>query len=289
MKTVGIVGLGRIGTALAVFLGRHGYSVQIVRREQRLQTVCPTNDSEFIVTTLEKAAQNTDVIFITTPDDIIAEIVSKLQLIDIKCTAVLHMSGSLSSEILLPLKERGIVIGSLHPLQSFPNAKQAVENLPGSYFTFEGDKSLLPWISELIDSFEGVLKVLPSTESKAIYHAGAVIVSNYLVGLAQLGSECLEKAGFRSEEAREALLPLMRGTMNNLLVMPPEQALTGPVSRGDVGVIRSHLSAFKQNYSEALPAYLALASVLASISVQSGKISEDKYKELIQLLNGGGE
>lgn len=285
MKTVGIVGLGRIGTALAVSLDSFGYSVKVVRREPRTMQV--SNVTKYTISSLEEAAKNTNVLFITTPDDIISEIVSKLQSIEVNCRAVLHMSGSLSSEILKPLKERGVLTGSLHPLQSFPNVDQAVKNFPGSYFTYEGDELLLPWITGLVDSFEGILKVLPSIEAKAIYHAGAVVVSNYLVGLAHLGNVCLEKAGFSNEEAREALLPLMKGTMNNLLAMPPAKALTGPIVRGDIGVIRSHLKAFENDLTDVLPAYRAMALVLANISLQSGRITEEKHKEISTLLNGG--
>lgn len=287
MKTVAIVGLGRIGTALAVTLERCGYPVQIVRRDQSVLRVSPVKGKEFIVTSLEKAVLEADVLFITTPDDIIAEIAVRIQKINTTCKAVLHVSGSLSSEILAPLKEKGIETGSLHPLQSFPNAEQAVKNFPGSYFTFEGDNTLLPWISELVEDLGGILKILPSTDMKTIYHAGAVFVSNYMVGIAELGIKCLVQAGFRPDEAREALLPLMKGTMNNLAALSPEKAITGPISRGDVGVVKSHLQSFEEGLTEIIPVYCELAEVLANLSLKSGKITKEKYYEIITTLKGG--
>jgi len=288
MQKIGIIGFGRIGTALAVSLSRCGYLVQVVRRNQKLTKTSPVQGKEFMITSLEKIALQAEVLFITTPDDVIQSVVEKLQKNPISCKAVLHLSGSLSSEILLPLKDKGILTGSLHPLQSFPNVEQAVSNFPGSFFTYEGNPKLLPWIAELVSSLGGILKILPSTEMKVIYHAGAVFVSNYMVGLASLGSECLKKAGFSDEEAREALLPLMKGTLNNLMAMSPEKALTGPISRGDAGVIDSHLQIFRQYLPEALPAYCAMAEVLAKISVQSGKITNAQEEEIYKLIKGGG-
>ncbi|MCR4440696.1 MAG: DUF2520 domain-containing protein [Peptococcaceae bacterium] len=285
MKTVGIIGLGRIGTALAVSLERCGYLVKTVRRDQGAKRAGLINGKDFAVITLEQAAQETEVIFITTPDDAIESTAKRLAEIGIKCQAVLHMSGSLSSEILEPLRQAGAMTGSLHPLQSFPSLERAVENLPGSYFTYEGDPSLLFWVSTLVERFGGILKILPSPETKAVYHAGAVIASNYLVALAQLAIDCLAQAGFTPEEARAALLPLMKGTMNNLLCLPPAKALTGPVCRGDVGVVESHLKALEQELPEALDAYCALAPVLARIAVESGRITGKQYDELIKLLN----
>lgn len=287
MKTVAIVGLGRIGTALAVTLERCGYTVKVVRRDQSQARVSPVEGIIFDVITLEKAAQSAEALFITTPDDIIPEIAARLQKVDTNCKAVLHMSGSLSSEVFTPLQTKGIKTGSLHPLQSFPSIEQAVRNFPGSYFTYEGDTSLVPWITELVADLGGILKTLPSTEMKAIYHAGAVFVSNYMVGIAHLGIQCLIQAGFSSDEAREALLPLMKGTMSNLAAMSPEKAITGPISRGDVGVVRSHLQFFKKELAEVIPVYCELAAVLAEISVKSGKITNEKYKEIISVIKGG--
>jgi len=281
---VGIIGLGRIGAAMAVSLERCGYLVKTVRRDQSSRHAVLSTGQEFEVITLAQAARETEVVFITTPDDAIEETARRLAEIGTKCRAVLHMSGSLSSEILDPLRKAGVMTGSLHPLQSFPTLERAIENLPGSYFTYEGDPSLIFWVSTLVERFGGILKILPSPEAKAIYHAGAVIASNYLVALAQLAIDCLAQAGFDPEDARAALLPLMKGTMNNLMSLPPGKALTGPVCRGDIGVVESHLKALRQELPEAFKAYCALAPVLARIAMQSGKITDRQYEQLLELL-----
>lgn len=285
MDTVGIIGCGRVGTAMAVSLARSGYQVQVLRRDRQVLKAGAIGEKEFATASLEKIVQETEVIFITTPDDVIASIIAQLVPIAIKSLAVLHMSGSLSSEILEPLKNKGIMVGSLHPLQSFSTIDQAVENLPGSAFSYEGDPALLLWVSRLVEKLQGNLITLPSPQAKVVYHAGAVFVSNYLIALAQLGTECLQQAGFSGDEALKALLPLMKGTINNLSNQSPGQALTGPISRGDTGVIQLHLKALECFLPEALPVYCALAPQLVKLAHESGKISQEKYRELMLLLS----
>jgi len=285
MKNVGIIGLGRLGTALAVSLGRFGYTIRAVTRDAQPQTRT-IGDLTVSVLPLERVVPESDALFIATPDGIIAQIAESLMNFDLNTKAVLHLSGSHSSSMLASLKERGACIGSLHPLQSFASVEQAISNLPGSYFTFEGDESLSGWVSSLVEKFGGILKILPSADSKTIYHAGAVIVSNYMVALAEMGVRCLRHSGFSEQEAQEALLPLMRGTLNNISRLPLGKALTGPISRGDIGVVASHLEVLARDLPDVKRPYCALAPVLADIARKEGKLSIEKYRELKRIIKG---
>lgn len=283
MKNVGIIGLGRVGTALAFSLAGFGYKVLGVTREREFTTKS-VGDHVIPVMPLKEAVLASDVLFVTTPDGVIAQIAGELTEFSLTNKAVLHVSGSHSSSLLAALRANGAWIGSLHPLQSFASVEQAITNLPGSYFTYDGDENLLGWITALVAEFGGVLRILPSAESKVIYHAGAVIVSNCLVALTGMGVRCLERSGFSAGEAQEALLPLMRGTLNNISRLPLGQALTGPVSRGDVAVVASHLEALADELPDLLAAYSALVPVLADIALDAGKISGEKHHELKRIL-----
>ena len=286
MKNVGIIGLGRVGTALACSFERFGCTVRAVTRDRQFHQRL-VSGLVIPVLSLEQAVSESDVLFITTPDGIIPQIVAELTAFDLNAKAVFHLSGSHNSSILSPLKAKGARIGSLHPLQSFASVEQAVSNLPGSYFTYDGDESLIEWVASLVEKFEGTLKVLRSAESKTIYHAGAVIVSNYLVALAEMGIRCLQHSGFSAKEAQEALLPLMRGTLNNISRLPVGKALTGPVSRGDIAVVASHVEALARELPDVKGPYCALAPVLADIARAEGRLSTGKYDELKKILNGG--
>ena len=175
----------------------------------------------------------------------------------------------------------------LHPLQSFANHESALKNLPGSYFTFEGDTCLEAWIKELVKDWGGKLKILPSRTSKIIYHAGACIASNYLVALFKLSLDCFQQAGFSESDAREAILPLMRGTFNNLSTLSPALALTGPISRGDLEVVKGHVASLERELPSVLPSYCTLAKVIGEMAFASGRLSPEQYQDLINICTGG--
>lgn len=287
MKRIGIIGLGRVGTSLALFLHKLGYTVKVFSRQGRKDRPESIKHLQVEFVSLENLALDAEVIIIATPDSVIRETVDTLAALPESARAVLHMSGALSSEVLSPLKNRGLLTASLHPLQSFASVEQAIKNLPGSYFTFEGDPELQRWAGEIVEKMGGILKVLPSPGEKYIYHAGACIVSNYLVALAHLGIECLKEAGFTAEEGREALLPLMMGTMNNIRGLSPGQALTGPISRGDTPVVRDHLAGLKERLPHIEKPYRALGSVLTELAYNSRRLTREQYLELRKTLGGG--
>ncbi len=284
MKRVGIIGLGRVGSALAYTLRDYGYDVAVVSRRVSPGEMAAVKDKKIQAVSLTQVLQEAELLFIATPDGIIGEIVTKLQDYRLEGKAVLHMSGAHSSALLVPLREQGALIGSLHPLQSFATVEQALENLPGSYFTYEGDQLLLEEVRLLVEKWGGVLKILSSAETKVIYHAGACLASNYLVALAWLGVHCLNYAGFSEEEAREALTPLMQGTVNNIARLPLTKALTGPISRGDLEVVRNHTRVLAAELPEVNQIYCFMAPFLGKLALEGQNITVETYRELLQML-----
>jgi predicted short-subunit dehydrogenase-like oxidoreductase (DUF2520 family) len=287
MKSVGIIGPGRVGSAMAYALDNCGYRVVVVSRKVLPGGVLTIRDRKYKTVSLAEISKEADTLLITTPDGKISEIVKQLQVFKLEKKVILQMSGSYSSAILASLQAKGALCGSLHPLQSFATVEQAIENLPGSYFTYEGDETLLENIKILVKELGGVLKTLPSPEAKAVYHAGACIVSNYLVALAWLGTQCLSSAGFTAEEAREALVPLMQGTLNNISSLPLTKALTGPISRGDSGVVENHVRILSREIPDINRAYCNLAPYLAKLALAGGNITEEKYKRILEITRGG--
>lgn len=287
MHKVGIVGLGRAGKAMAYLLKQRGYEVLVVPHKITDEKVY-LHGEKFYVKDLQAVARLTDLLFITTPDNVISEIAQDLQdCKNITIKAVLHMSGSMTSHVLKPLKSRNIKVGALHPLQSLASIEQAIENLPGTYFSFEGDNELVEWVTLLVNKMGGNLKIIPRAEVKTYYHCGACIASNYLVVLVYLAVQCLQEAGFTEEEGRQALIPLIKGTINNLSNLPLPSALTGPVVRGDSQTIQSHLKALEENLPQLLPAYLELGRGATRIATEHGKLTPLQVEDLKNLLSGG--
>ena len=128
---------------------------------------------------------------------------------------------------------------SLHPLQAFASVDNALAILSGTHFGIEGEEEDLG--EEIVKDLGGIPHKIFS-DQKTLYHAGAVVASNYLVVLASLAVELFTEAGIEEGEALASLLPLMKGTLSNLEQVGLPQALTGPIARGDVQVVQGHLN-----------------------------------------------
>lgn len=282
-KNIAIVGMGRAGSALAHLLQGLEFRVVAVPHRYTSPTITVEGRS-FPARPLHQAVREVEVVIIATPDQAIARVAEELAGLELgSLQGVLHVSGSLSSRALDPLRCKGIGLGVLHPLQSLADVRAALQNLPGSYFTYEGDAVLEEWAARLVELAGGKFQVIPSPEAKVIYHAGACLVSNYLVVLCQLGIDCLQEAGFREAEARQALLPLMQGTLNNLAVLEPPSALTGPIARGDTGTVAAHLQALTRNLPHLLPLYTLLGREAARLARAAGRLSQAQWEEFQQI------
>ena len=81
--------------------------------------------------------------------------------------------------------------------------------------------------------------------NKALYHAGSVVVCNYLCALLEAGMRCYAAAGVRLETAYRLMEPLVRETVDNVFRVCSVRALTGPIARGDDAVVLRELEALR--------------------------------------------
>ena len=284
MLTIGFIGAGTVGTALAVRLSQKGCPVVAVssrsltsaRKLAKLVTncrVCPT---------AQGVADAAELVFLTTPDDIISKVASEI--LWHKGQNVVHCSGAHSVDILESAKRFGSAIGSFHPLQTFASVNQAIENLPGSAFALEAEEPLLSRLKKLASLLDGTWVELKPGD-KVLYHAAAVFVSNYLVTLVKLATDLWQDFGVSPKEATEALLPLLKGTVNNIENVGLPNCLTGPIARGDLGTIGKHLATLEATDSSLLTTYKELGLQSIPIALAKGKIDEDKAEKLRALLS----
>jgi predicted short-subunit dehydrogenase-like oxidoreductase (DUF2520 family) len=225
-------------------------------------------------------------VFITTPDDVIAQVCSEVHWH--KGQSVLHCSGAHSVDILEPAKKLGAAVGSFHPLQTFADAARAIGNLPGSTFGLEAEEPLLSTLKELTSLLDGSWVELKPGD-KVLYHAAAVFACNYLVTLVKLALDLWKDFGVSSQEATRALLPLLRGTLNNIDSIGLPNCLTGPVARGDLGTIERHLKALDAEHSSLLTTYEELGLQTIPIAVAKGRVNEQRAEEMGALLSLGRE
>jgi predicted short-subunit dehydrogenase-like oxidoreductase (DUF2520 family) len=171
-------------------------------------------------------------------------------------------------------------------LQTFAGIDQAVENLPGSTFAIEGEGELLEGLKEMALALEGYwIELKPG--DKALYHAAAVFACNYAVTLVKLATDLWQLFDVSAPEATRALLPLLRGTVNNIERLGLPQCLTGPIARGDSGTIIRHIEALSKSAPKLIPVYCELGLDTIPLALAKGKIDQVKAVELQKLLSGG--
>jgi predicted short-subunit dehydrogenase-like oxidoreductase (DUF2520 family) len=159
--------------------------------------------------------------------------------------AAFHMSGALGTDPLAPLLGKGYGTGTLHPLQTLADPVLGARQLQGVHFSLSGDPGALALARRLIHHLGGRAMAIPVAR-RPLYHAAAVFASNYLAGLMAAAGRLMAQAGVPEDEALEAILPLARGGLENLERMGPVQALTGPISRGDLETVRLHLRSLER-------------------------------------------
>ena len=263
MQSVSIIGIGRLGGALAIALSRAGYRVEclIYRSELGVAEIAGhISPSPYLIHFENLVELQSDIIFITTADQDIASVSSAIAKKIKGAPIVFHTSGSLSAEILETLTETGCRFGSLHPLISISDPIRGGERFAGAYFCVEGDNDSVAAANKIVASLGG--NAFPvETKFKTLYHAAAVTSSGHLVALIDVATELLSKCGVERGDAQQILLPLIRSTVENLEFQSTGQALTGPYARGDFSAFERHLDTLSNSdLKDEIQIYLELAN-----------------------------
>lgn len=286
--SISIIGAGPVGTAFGYFLKKKGYKIagiasRTLESAKKAREFIGEGDVSIDLITIAKKA---DIVFLTTSDNAIKEVCDKIAAGEgfRKDSFVFHTSGALSSAILESAKRVGANVGSLHPLQSLPNVKEAVENLPGSYFCIEGDVKAISVAKEIVRALEGK-EITLNIEKKTLYHAGAAVVSNFLVATIDFGLELHESAGIGRKDSLNALMPLIKGTLKNIESIGIPSALTGPIARGDTNIIEEHLNAISKERHDLMNLYIELGKHTVNVARAKGTLKQDSADTLISLFN----
>lgn len=226
-----------------------------------------------------------DIVLLTTPDGVIGEtcaLVAKNGGFREK-TVVLHCSGTHPSTILSPARQCGAEIGSMHPLQSIASGETGENPFSGIIVSVEGDAGAVKTGKEIARDL-GASRMEIRTAGKALYHASAVVASNYLVTLLDLAFKMIENAGVPREDAFNVLKPLVMGTLANVEKTGIPGALTGPIARGDRETVKRHLGELDKNRPELRHLYKALGFHTVDIALDGGTIGQNAATELKKLL-----
>jgi predicted short-subunit dehydrogenase-like oxidoreductase (DUF2520 family) len=183
-------------------------------------------------------------ILIAVPDEAIADVARVLAEAGMHRGTALHTCGARGPEALAPLAAMGVACGALHPLQTVANPEEGVRALPGVAFAIDGDGEAGVWAEHLV-ALLGGLALRISAEARPLYHAAAVMASNYVVTLISAAVILMKEAGVEESLALRALAPLARTSVENAADLGPAAALTGPIARGDAATVRAHLAALE--------------------------------------------
>lgn len=281
---IGIIGAGTVGTALACQLSRNGYEVVAVasRSASSAQRLASAVGSARVYADVQGVADSSGLVFVTTPDAAIAAVVSSVRWHEGQ--SVLHCSGADSLDVLETARSAGARVGAFHPLQTFASVDQAVANIPGSTFALEAEEPLLAVLKEMAGDLGGHWVVLKAGD-KVLYHAAAVIACNYMVTLTKLATDLWATFGVERSEATRALLPLLKGTVNNIEVVGLPNCLTGPIARGDTVTVSKHLAALEERAPDLVSTYKDLALQTIPISLAKGRIGPNQADELRRVLS----
>jgi predicted short-subunit dehydrogenase-like oxidoreductase (DUF2520 family) len=220
---------------------------------------------------------------IATPDPEIFPAATRISPFHRLPKVALHLSGSLSSAELYPLKTRGVAVASMHPLVSISDPVVGADRFEGAYFCVEGDEAAVDTAKELVLAVGGKPFAI-ETEFKPLYHASAGMASGNVTAVFDVAIEMLSKCGLETSKAHEVLLPLLESAVANLGGQSTEEALTGPFVRGDVDAFLRHLTALEGTAGEDIKRiYLLLAERSVEIAARSSHARTDALDEAISI------
>jgi predicted short-subunit dehydrogenase-like oxidoreductase (DUF2520 family) len=255
-----IIGAGRVGRALGKRLHELGWKIGAVvaQSEASARKAVRYIGAGKARATISRGVLASKLILICTPDDAIAKVAKELARIgaeELRDKVVLHTSGALNSEALRAVRKSGAAVGSMHPLQSFSGV--AIPPLEGKVFAIEGDPAAVRLARQIARALGG-LPVQIAGGSKALYHAAAAFAAGHVLAIEETAARLMMSTGMTRAEAVRALLQLTRQVLENFERLGPRAAWTGPLARGDRGVVAAHLAAMQHQPREFAKAYAAL-------------------------------
>lgn len=269
---VGFLGAGRMCTSFCKYL--HSCKVEVsgvLSKKDLYQT-----ENQMRADVLAPFLKNCDIVFLTVRDDGINQVAREIAAsgADVSGCVFCHMSGSLSSDELLPLQAaRGIF--SFHTMTS----------LTGGYVDFskvlctlqgEGDSEIVAEFAKAAGLTYRAIK----KEDKLLYHAASCICANYFVTLASAAKEMYNSIGFSDSDAYALILPLVEQVLANLRSNGVEHALTGPISRSDTATLAKHVADLDQRGCEYAALYRFMGRQTAEFA-ETHKIIQPAVKQEI--------
>ena len=280
---IGVIGTGRVGAVIGAALNRAGHKVVAASAVSELSRLRAENLLPGVaILPVDEVVRDRDLILLTVPDDVLPEIVSGLAKTNAVSpgTFVMHTSGRSGTDVLEPLTKLGCLPLAIHPIMTFTGTSIDLNRLTGCPFGVTAPESLRPVAEALVVEIGGEPVWVPEA-NRSLYHTALAFGANNLITLVNETVDILGQAGIENPNAIVA--PLLGASLDNAL-RNGDNALTGPISRGDVKTVSAHIAELKKISPATLSAYVAMGRLTAERALESGMLNVDQAQALLQVL-----
>jgi len=278
-----VLGAGRVGASLAHWAVAQGARLVCVASgsPQSANRLAQTLGGQ-AVAAHDLASHGEELLLIAVPDAALASaafLLAKRR----QASVALHTAGSRTWQVLSPLQAAGTEIGSLHPLLAFPSPRLDPKAAYGVVFGIDGDRSAQLLAQRLAHAWGALTAVVPP-ESRLLYHFAATLAAGGVATLCAVASGLAERLRL-PVEVSQGYLRLAQSAIE-VSGLSGAPAISGPVARGDAGLVESELQALGEVDPELLRLAVSLALETLRQLRRAGPLS-DAQEETIKRLQDG--
>lgn len=268
MKTINLIGGGRVGQTLGCLLAQSG---QVLVQDVLTRSAASARDAVAFIGAGRAVVHMPDLRpadywLLAVPDSQIAPVAASLAGPDALPPALaFHSSGALGADLLKPLQAKGWQVASAHCLLSFASPATALAQFAGSPCALEGDAPALAELRPLLTRL-GAQCFDVRSKDKLLYHAGAVFATNFLPVLQDLAEQLWQHSGMPPQLIHHLRASLLQNAVNNIVKLGPQAALTGPAARGDTALLAAQGQALQNWNASAGQTYQALNALAGQLA-----------------------
>jgi predicted short-subunit dehydrogenase-like oxidoreductase (DUF2520 family) len=273
-----LVGAGSVGTAVATLLSRAGWhAAGVVSRTRASAEAAAARLSSRVITSIDRAPE-ADLYLLGVPEPAIEEVAASLVPAARPGALAVHLAGVVGIDPLGSLRDHGLGVAALHPVQTCPDVDTAIERLPGSAWGVTCSPGAEGPCEELIASIGGTpVRIEESVRPQ--WHSASVMTSNGISAVVAFGASILEAIGVVDPDS--VLGPIAAATVANARAGGGGGAtLTGPVVRGEADTLRRHLEALEASAPDLVPGYRLVVQTILEAATRAGRVSPETVGQI---------
>jgi predicted short-subunit dehydrogenase-like oxidoreductase (DUF2520 family) len=287
---IAVIGAGAVGSAFAVDLAFAGADVRVASRTPARAEELARRTRGARASPPSEAVRGARLVLLAVSDGALSDAADELSAALSpgapagSAPVFLHTNGFHGLAVLQALERRGSPVGKVHPLSAVP-AGGLSGTLRGAWIATAGSPAALPWIARLVRAVGGhELRLGDAEGDSRRLHAAATLLSGGLVALFDAALAAARAPTIAEGPLADALRSLLRSTAANLESFEPAEALTGPVARGSLDVVRGHLEALEKREPDLARLYRELGRRMLALARERGTLDADRTRELEGLL-----